>query len=281
MFEKIDEINRKPEVFAVYTAEALWTDEHRSKQMLAFHLNGSIDVSSRNIAFIDASAAWIIDQFDLGPGKSVCDFGCGPGLYTSRLATSGAAVTGLDFSETSLLYACEQAQLSGQKINYVQGNYLEFDRKDRFDLVTMIMCDFCALSPAQRARLLGIFHRCLKEEGALLLDVYSMAAFAERETARFYERNQLNHFWSARDYFCFVNTFKYESEAVVLDKYSIFPETGEAETVYNWLQYFSPESLRDELSAAGFLIDHMYGDVSGAAYAEQSSEFAIAATKAR
>lgn len=279
MFEKLNAINRKPAVFSEYTAEALWADEHRSKQMLAFHLDDDRDVSSRNSTFIDQSSAWMIDRFDLSPGNTVCDFGCGPGLYTSRLAKSGAAVTGLDFSTSSIEYARAQAKTCGQTINYVHANYLEFDPQGRFDLVTIIMCDFCALGPGQRAALLAKVRRNLKDGGAMLLDVYSMRAFEDRKEARFYERNQLDHFWSAQDYFCFVNTFRYEREAVMLDKYSIFPEHGAPETIYNWLQFFSTESLQEEISSAGFTVDEIYKDVSGAEFSEQHSEFAIVARK--
>jgi len=279
MFSALEEISNRPDVFSVYTAGSLWADEYRAKQMLAFHLNGTVDLSSRNAGFIDKSASWIIDRFDLEPGKSVCDFGCGPGLYASRLARSGAKVTGLDFSENSIRYAREQAKQAGQEIDYIQTNYLDYDQAGRFDLVTMIMCDFCALGPRQRKRLLGIFRKCLKDGGSVLLDVYSMAAYAERNEASFYEKNQLDHFWCEEDYFCFVNTFKYDDEAVVLDKYDIFPERGGAETVYNWLQYFSPESLEDELSGAGFAVEHLFGDVAGGAYAVRNSEFAVVATK--
>ena len=275
MFEKLEEINRKPKVFESYTADSLWTDEYRSKQMLAFHLNENIDVSSRNIEFINHSASWIVDHFQLGPGKSVCDFGCGPGLYASRLAKSGVKVTGLDFSESSIRYAEEQAENTSQNINYVHVNYLEFEPKEQYDLITMIMCDFCALNPAQRKGLLKKFHECLKESGAILLDIYSMVAYDEREETAFYEKNQLNQFWCEGDYYCFVNTFKYDDKAVVLDKYCIFQENGKSETIYNWLQYFSPESLAEELSEAGFTMQQIYKDVAGSPHSEQHSEFAV------
>ncbi len=277
MFHQLEEINAKPGVFEHYTAEALWADPYRSKQMLTYHLNEDVDLSSRNIAFIDRSSSWIIDRFQLGPGKSVCDFGCGPGLYTSRFAKSGAEVTGLDFSENSIHYARGQAKQAGQRITYRHLNYLEFEPDDRYDLITMIMCDFCVLSPAQRRHLLAIFHRSLKDGGTVLLDAYSMAAYSERTEASFYEKNQLNQFWCEEDYYCFVNTFKYDAEAVVLDKYDIFPKRGAPQTVYNWLQYFSAERLTEELSAAGFVMTDRYSDVSGGPFSERHSEFAVVA----
>jgi len=281
MYEKLEEINKRPAVFGRYTAQALWADPYRARKMLAFHLNPGIDVSSRNAEFIETSAEWISERFKLGPGKSVCDFGCGPGLYTSRFARSGAAVMGLDFSENSIRYARAQAQRAGQHIDYVQVNYLEASLTTRFDLITMIMCDFCALSADQRRKLLGVFHDALTDDGAVLLDVYSMAAFAAREEASFYEKNQLDHFWCAQDYYCFVNTLKYATEAVVLDKYSIFPQGGKPETVYNWLQYFSAESLGKEMAEAGFVVTEIYKDISGGAFSANAPEFAIVARKTR
>ena len=188
-------------------------------------------------------------------------------------------MTGLDFSANSIRYAQEQAAKSAQSIRYIHANYLEFDLTERFDLVTMIMCDFCALSPPQRTILLKKFHECLGDDGAILIDVYSMAAYAERKEASVYKKNQLNQFWCEEDYYCFVNTFKYEPDSVVLDKYSIFQKNGACETVYNWLQYFSPESLKAELMTAGFGIKHIFKDVAGSAFLKQHPEFAVVAEK--
>lgn len=266
-------------MFEHYTAEALWADEHRAQKMLAFHLNAAIDVSSRKAEFIAASAQWIIEHFALGPGKSVCDFGCGPGLYTSRFAASGAQVTGIDVSENSLPYARTQAEQAGSPITYTHANYLGVTLPQRFDLITLIMYDFCALSPAQRKTLLKTFAAHLKDGGAILLDVYAMAAFAQREEQSLCEKNQLNHFWCEEDYYCFVNTFAYQDAAVVLDKYSIFPENGPPETVYNWLQNFSPQTLGTELAASGFNVAELLKDVSGAPFSETHSEFAVVARK--
>ena len=86
MFEELERINERPEPFQFYTASDLWTDEHTSAQMLSFHLNEVIDVCSRNVKFINRSVEWIISQFNIGLGFKIADFGCGPGLYATRLA---------------------------------------------------------------------------------------------------------------------------------------------------------------------------------------------------
>jgi SAM-dependent methyltransferase len=278
MFEELERINQRPEPFQFYTASDLWTDEHTSKQMLAFHLNEAVDVSSRNAEFIDRSVEWIASEFNIGRDFKIADFGCGPGLYAERLARHGANVTGIDFSGRSIEYAKETAAREHLNINYVEQNYLEFETDDRFDLVLMIMCDFCALSPAQRKRLLGTFHEILKPGGSVLLDVYSLAAFEQREEAATYEVNQLDGFWSPNKYYGFLNSYKYDVEKVVLDKYTIV-ESERTRQVYNWLQYFAPEDLEREFKEAGFLVKGLYSDVAGAPYDGKSSEFAVIANR--
>ncbi len=278
MYSELTNINRRPKPYEFYTAKELWTDEHTSQQMLQYHLNESLDVASRNRRFIDGSVNWMASRFSIGEGTAVCDFGCGPGLYCERFARLGATVTGIDFSENSLRHARSKAAENSLDIDYICQDYLAFETDRRFDLITMVMCDFCALSPEQRSRILGLFRSLLNESGSVVLDVYSLAAYEERRECAVYERNQLNGLWSADDYFTFLNTFKYDDISVVLDKYSIFEE-NRSRTVYNWLQYFSLETLTKEFEAAGFHISGQFSDIAGKQYSPDSKEIAITANK--
>ena len=278
MFEEIENINTRPAPFEFYTASDLWTDEHTSKQMLAYHLNESIDMSSRNAEFISRSVEWIASRFNVEAGTRIADFGCGPGLYATRLAQRKTDVTGIDFSKRSIQYAQEAAIRDGLPIHYVNQNYLDFETDDRFHLILMIMCDFCALSAIQRKQMLSKFYTILKPGGSVLLDVYSLTAFGRREKAATYEANLLNGFWSPNRYYGFLNTFKYEEEKVVLDKYTLI-EASRTRTVYNWLQYFSPEALEREFVEVGFAIDKLYSDVAGSQFGPETTELAIVVKK--
>jgi 2-polyprenyl-3-methyl-5-hydroxy-6-metoxy-1,4-benzoquinol methylase len=278
LFEELEKINARPEPFEFYTASDLWTDEHTSKQMLSFHLNQEIDVSSRKAAFIDRSVEWITSYFSVGAGTKIADFGCGPGLYATRLSRRAAEVTGIDFSKRSIQYAQEAAIREGLSIQYINQNYLDFETNDRFHLILMIMCDFCALSAWQRRKMLTKFHALLEPGGCVLLDVYSMNAFEQREEAAIYEADMLNGFWSPNKCYGFQNTFKYNREKVVLDKYSLF-EADRTRTVYNWLQYFSKEDLVKELAGCKFAVDEFFSDVAGSPYDSQANEFAVIAKK--
>ena len=131
MFEELEKINTRPGPFEFYTASDLWTDEHTSEQMLMFHLNEDIDVSSRNARFINRSVEWIASHFNVGAGTKIADFGSGPGLCAMRLAKRQADVTGIDFSKRSILYAQEVTTREGLPIHYVNQNYLEFETGDR------------------------------------------------------------------------------------------------------------------------------------------------------
>lgn len=278
MFKNLELINSRPEPFEFYTASDLWTDEHTSKQMLTYHLNKDVDLSSRNTKFIDRSVEWIVSKFEVGHGTKIADFGCGPGLYATRLAQRKADITGVDFSKRSIRYAQDVASKQGLAIHYTHQNYLEFDTYERYHLILMIMCDFCALAPTQRKKMLRKFHSILEVGGSILLDVYSLTAFGRREEDARYETNLLDGFWSPDKYYGFLNTFKYEKDKVVLDKYTII-EAARTRTIYNWLQYFSPETLEKEFAEAGFLVEAVYSDVAGSPFEAETLELAVVAKK--
>ena len=278
MFDELEAIYARPEPFGFYTADELWTDEHTSAQMLAYHLNDEVDLSSRSGAFIDRSVEWIVSHLGVGKGTRIADFGCGPGLYTTRLARRGAVVTGIDFSKRSIDHARKAAAAEGLSIRYINESYLELDLDGRFDLVTMVMCDFCALSPEQRRTMLRKFHGLLEPGGAVLLDVYSLAAFVGRKELAICEMDLLDGFWSPHRYYGFLNTFKYNEEKLVLDKYTIVEE-ARTRTIYNWLQYFSPENLEQELKGCGLEAEGLFADVAGSTYEPEHTEFAVVARK--
>lgn len=278
LYQELEKINSRPKPFEFYTASDLWTDEYTSRQMLSFHLDQTSDISSRNTEFISDSVIWMVSRFGLSAESAIADFGCGPGLYATRFAEHQAQVTGIDFSERSIEYARAAAKESGLVISYVHQDYLEFDTEQRFDLILMIMCDFCALSPAQRKLMLYKFASLLKPMGRILLDVYSLAGFSKREEAASYTQNQLNGFWSPNRYYGFFNSFKYDLEKVVLDKYTII-ESERNRIIYNWFQYFSPEMIIREFSSCGLEITDVYSNVARTPFDIQSTEFAVIARR--
>ena len=105
-----------------------------------------------------------------------------------------------------------------------------------------------------------------------------IADFGWREEAATYEANLLNGFWSPNKYYRLLNTFKYEEENVVLDKYTLI-EPSRTRTVYNWLQYFNPEALERKFVECGFRVDKLYADVTGSPFDPDAAEIAIVAKR--
>jgi SAM-dependent methyltransferase len=261
MFELLQDISRRPEPFSRYTAMELWTRPHLARQMLSFHLNQETELASRRFETIDQIVSWIDSQLGLS-GKRVCDLGCGPGLYTQRFADRGAEVSGVDFSAHSLEYARLRASEDKQSISYVEADYLADELPQGFDIVTLIYTDYSVLSPTQRASLLGRIRKMLNPGGRLVMDVAGMGSLAAKQECTLIENNLMQGFWAEGDYVGIQRNFVYPDECLSLDRYVIV-EPAETWQVFNWFQYFTPESLREELVSAGFSVEQMYGGLRG------------------
>jgi SAM-dependent methyltransferase len=274
LFETLERISAKPELYSRYTTDALWSSPDISEMMLRYHLDGEVDLASRRTEFIEASVDWIRQRFKLGPRMRVLDLGCGPGLYATRLAHAGAQVTGVDISPRSIDYARAWAEREGLDIDYRLGDYLELELEGGFDLALLVFCDYCAFSPEQRRRLLGRVSGLLRPGGHFLFDAYSVAAFETWEELAAYGEGLMDGFWSSQPYFGFQHTFRYEDEKVVLERFLIVERERETE-YFNWFGHYSRESLTAEVEAAGLIVEDVHGDVAGEPFEPSLPELAM------
>lgn len=258
MYDLLFDISQRPMLFSQYSIKELWTRPHLARQMLSFHLNQETDLASRRFETIDRVVSWIDDQLNLSD-KSLCDLGCGPGLYTQRFAAKGSQVAGVDFSTYSLDYAKNHRP---ETIHYINADYLLDDLPMGFDVVTLIYNDLCALSPDQRNQLLKRMRKMLNPGGHIVFDVAGMGSFAYKQELTIIENKLMNGFWAAGDYVGIQRSFIYEDAGVLLDRYLII-EPDKTWQIFNWFQHFTPESIEQELLDAGFEVDHMAGDLTG------------------
>ena len=261
MYELLQDIAQRPEPFSRYTTMELWTRPHLAQQMLSFHLNQETDLASRRFETIDQVVKWIDSQLHLS-GKSMCDLGCGPGLYAQRFSDKGADVTGVDISALSLEYADLKARENEQSIRYIHADYLVDDLPTGFDIVTLIYTDLCVLSPEQRTILLGRMREMLNVDGQIVIDVAGMGLLTGKEEYTLIEDQLMNGFWAKGDYVGIQRTFVYPDERLSLDRYLI-AEPNETWQIFNWYQHYTPESLQAELRRAGFADVKMVGDLTG------------------
>lgn len=277
LFEMLSAFHQRPEPFSRYTVDGLWTDPHIAARMLEFHLDPSIDLASRRPEIIDATVAWLDHRVGLA-GKAVCDLGCGPGLYAERIAERAASVVGIDFSAGSLAYARRQAERHSADIDYRQQDYLADPLPPDRDLFCLLYCDLCALSPDRRAILFGQVRQSLKPGGQFVLDVFSHPQFDGLTEASSVAHRLMDGFWAPGDYYGFKKTFLYNDQGLSLDRYLIV-ERHRTREFFNWLQYFDPQRICEELAAAGFETQAVVDALSGEPWQDSPREFAIIARK--
>ena len=76
---------------------------------------------------IDAHVEWIHEHALRGPAGRVLDLGCGPGLYTSRLARLGHQCVGISTTRpTSIAHARDESRVrKANACEYLLGRRLD------------------------------------------------------------------------------------------------------------------------------------------------------------
>jgi SAM-dependent methyltransferase len=69
-----------------------------------------------------------------GSGKAL-DIGCGTGVNSVFMALQGFAVTAVDFVPRAIEFAKMRSERYGVNINFVQGDILKFETKNKFNLI--------------------------------------------------------------------------------------------------------------------------------------------------
>lgn len=252
--------------------EPFWDDEHISKNMLEAHLSPNTDAASRKPEFIERSVAWLASL--IKPGGSILDLGCGPGLYTKRLSDMGYKVTGIDLSKRSIEYA----KAHDSKTEYICRDYLTLDLTSTYDAVTLIYCDFAALTAPEREKLLSSVRRVLKPDGLFIFDVFTDTHFAAKRESASWDLCEHGGFWSAERHLSLEATYLYENNTVAADRAIIITENGVKDYII-WDTAYTPERLARELAPCGLEVKTVYGDVCGKEYSESSQTLCCVAMR--
>ena len=274
LYDLLQDLVHVPEPFAVGGPQELWSDPHVQRQMLAFHLDPDIAAASRDHAFIARSVGWIIDALGVGEGTRVLDLGCGPGLYANPLAEHGARVHGIDLSAVAIEAGTQRAR--SDRASFEVGDYLTAALPDH-DLALLIYCDYGAMSPTDRRRLLERVRARMADDGRLLVDLHSEHRFAQLEEGCTVAERLMDGFWAPGPYVGIHQTVRYDEPRVALDRYVIV-EPGRTRTVHSWAAHLSLEQATAEFARAGFQVTDVLGDVAGAEYDPTAPEYALVVT---
>jgi SAM-dependent methyltransferase len=265
-----------------------WNQPDFSERMLQEHLSQQHNAASRRFEIIDRQVDWIHQTLLLGRPARILDLGCGPGLYTSRLARLGHECVGIDFSPASINYAATLAREERLTCTYSEQDIRQADYGSGYALAMLIFGEFNVFSRADAGLILSKVYRALKPEvplsgglgGILLLEPHTFemvkkigrepAVWEAVEQGLFSERPHLSlieNFWDA------------ESCTATSRYYIIDAQTGTVTRYAHSFQAYSNQEYQAFLAQHGFSEVAFFSSLSGVVEEGQDGLMVIVARK--
>ncbi len=170
-----DIIHRQPPAIWSTSSKIPWHDPAFSTRMLREHLDQSHDRASRRLERIDEHVHWLAQRVLPNQPSTVLDLGCGPGLYTERLARLGHRCVGIDVAPAAIEHARAVAATSASGCAYVQGDLRSASLGGPYDAALLLFGEFNAFSPTESSLILDRAAQVLKPGGCLVLEAHTSA----------------------------------------------------------------------------------------------------------
>jgi SAM-dependent methyltransferase len=255
-----------------------WDEPGFSERMLEEHLTQEHDAASRRFENIDVHVDWIHRELLGQHPTAILDLGCGPGLYTSRLARLGHNCVGIDFSPASIAYAVETAEQQGIVCTYVHQDIRTVDYGTGFGMVMLIFGEFNAFRPADAEGILRKAFDALVDSGILLLEVSTFESLerAGKNGASWY--SSPSGLFSDQPHLCLVENFGDDEKNVTTTRFHIV-DAASAEVTRHAMstQAYTDEEYRALLAQCGFRDIEFHPSLAGGA--DEKDFFPIVARK--
>ena len=255
-----------------------WNDPDISKRFLKQHLSQETDDSSRRLVVIDAHTDWIWAEVLRGGSCRVLDLGCGPGLYTTRLARWGCSCKGIDFSPASIEYANALASEDGLDATHILGDIraTPFGR-DPFQLVMMIYGVFNVFHREEAEAILRRAFESLETGGRLLLEPITRDEVRRLgQEPRHWHRSRAG-LLNEEPYLFLKESFWDEAVGVATQRFYAVTQDSVARRYAASYQAYTDAEYTDLLERCGFRDVRLLPGLGGAA--PQQGLIAIAAVK--
>jgi SAM-dependent methyltransferase len=221
--------------------------------MLKEHLTQAHDAASRRFEVIDRQVDWIHTTLLGGRSMKVLDLGCGPGLYTSRLARRGCSCTGIDFSPASIVHAKEAVERDHLDCRYVEGDIRTATFGEGYGLAMLIYGEFNVFRPDDAAGILKKAHQALTPGGILVLEPHPYEAIKELGQAGSHWYSTRSGLFSEKPHIYLEECFWEEASGTTIHRYYIVDaEDGSVTRYASTMQAYTREEFQTMLEAAGF-----------------------------
>ncbi len=230
-----------------------WDEPGFSQRMLREHLSQAHDRASRRSGIIDQHVGWIHGQCLASRPSRILDLGCGPGLYTSRLARLGHECVGIDFSPAAIAYAGEAARAEGLRCRYQQADIRRADYGAGYQLVMLIFGEFNVFRPTD-AHLISLKAcQALGPGGLFLLEVSTEAEVRQMGQGPATWYSAPGGLFSDRPHLCLYEpAWDAERRAATERYYVVDGATREVARYASSSQAYSEAEYRATLQQAGF-----------------------------
>lgn len=249
--------------------------------MLAEHLSQSHDRASRRFETIDGQVEWIHGHVLGGSTCRILDLGCGPGLYTRRLARLGYDCLGIDYSPASIAYAKDNARKEGLACEYREEDIRQAEYGTEFGLVMLVNGEFNVFRPADAKTILRKAHSALEAGGALLLEPHTFDAIRRSGTPEASWYSSSSGLFSDKPHLCLQERSWDEGTNTATDRYFIVDAaTGGVSAYAATYQAYSDGEYRSLLAECGFEDIRIFPSLTGQADESQAHYIVIVARKA-
>jgi SAM-dependent methyltransferase len=250
-----------------------WDDPGFSERMLQEHMTDRHDAASRRATIIDDHVSWIHTEVLQRRPSRVLDLGCGPGLYTSRLAQLGHECTGIDFGPASIAHAREQARDEDLSCHYHLGDIRLVDYGEGFDLVMLIFGEFNVFHPDDATKILRKSRAALRQGGQLLLEVHTSDAVRSIGAGQSKWRAAERGLFSPKPHLMLEESFWDDDQRAATTRYYVVDaESAVVDRYAASVQAYSDEEYRTMITSSGFESPKTFRSLDGA---EESDDFLV------
>ena len=233
-----------------------WHEAGFSQRMLAEHLSQAHDLASRRSHIIDQHVAWIHEALLQTTTASVLDLGCGPGLYSNRLAALGHTCVGIDYSPASIAYAKDNAAQDHLPATYLHSDMRTATFALHVDLVMLLYGELNVFSRQDAANILAKAHQALLPGGKLLLEPHTLTSLIPDPASKMTWFSSPGGLFSPTPHLVLTEQHWDDATSIVTRRhYIIDAATNEVTRYAQSLQAYTSEQYIQLLTETGF--DHI------------------------